>query len=100
MNRQPEIAAEEAGRAVAGQPAGSGELMLFTTKTCPNCKLAKSMLDQAGIGYKLVDAEDNAYMSMKYGIMSAPALVVLKGEESENIINLSNIKKFAESVIG
>lgn len=43
----------------AKAPAG-GEVLLFTTKTCPNCAVAKRMLAEAEIGYKTVDAEENA----------------------------------------
>ena len=31
-------------------------LTLFTTPTCPNCKMAKQILDKAGVAYKVVDA--------------------------------------------
>jgi hypothetical protein len=32
------------------------ELMLFTSPTCPNCKMAKMLLDKEGIKYKNIDA--------------------------------------------
>ena len=35
----------------------TNEILLFTTKTCPNCKMAKMLLDKANIQYKLIDAE-------------------------------------------
>jgi len=72
------------------------ELMLFTTKTCPNCSIAKEMLDQAGLGYKVIDAEENRQITRQYKVMSAPTLVVQNGESVEQILNLSNIKKFTE----
>ena len=34
-------------------------IMLFGTKTCPNCKMAAKLLDKAKIEYKLIDAEEN-----------------------------------------
>ncbi|MBO4697203.1 MAG: ribonucleoside triphosphate reductase [Lachnospiraceae bacterium] len=70
----------------------NGELLLFTTKTCPNCKLAKEFL--SGMDYKVVDAEENAKLTMKYGVMQAPTLVVLKGENVEKYTNASNIRRF------
>jgi ribonucleoside-triphosphate reductase len=73
------------------------DIMLFTTKTCPNCETAKTMLDQAGIGYKVVDAMENADLRVKYQVMAAPTLVVSNGESAEKIHNLSNIKKYTES---
>ena len=55
------------------------------------------MLDQAGIGYKVVDAMENADLRVKYQVMAAPTLVVSNGESAEKIHNLSNIKKYTES---
>ena len=49
--------------------------MLFVTKTCPNCRIIKPLLDKAGIAYTVVDAEENAELSKTYGIRQAPTLV-------------------------
>ncbi|HIV99026.1 MAG TPA: ribonucleoside triphosphate reductase [Candidatus Ornithospirochaeta avicola] len=51
------------------------EVLLFTTKTCPNCKAAKAALDKAGVVYKVIDAEENPEMARKYSVMQAPTLV-------------------------
>ncbi|MBR6003759.1 MAG: ribonucleoside triphosphate reductase [Lachnospiraceae bacterium] len=76
----------------------TGVRYLFTTKTCPNCKLAKEMLD--GIDYILIDAEENAELVEKYHIMQAPTLVVVNGDEFKKYVNASNIKKYVESEQG
>ncbi|MCR5731774.1 MAG: ribonucleoside triphosphate reductase [Sphaerochaetaceae bacterium] len=55
--------------------AGNGEIMLFTTKSCPNCPIAKKNLANFGIEYTLVDAEENPELAAEYGIMSVPTLV-------------------------
>ncbi|MCQ2422463.1 MAG: ribonucleoside triphosphate reductase [Lachnospiraceae bacterium] len=68
------------------------ELLLFTTKTCPNCKLAKEFL--SGMDYRVVDAEENAKLTVKYGVMQAPTLVVLRGDSVEKYTNASNIRRF------
>ncbi len=75
-----------------------GQLLLFTTKKCPNCKLAKEFLD--GIEYTIVDAEENSDLAMQYGIMQAPTLVVLNDEKVEKYANASNIKRFVNEVNG
>ncbi len=72
------------------------QIMLFGTKTCPNCKMAKTILDKEKIAYKYIDAEDNAEITKKFGVKQAPTLVVVKDGKCENVANLSNIKKFAE----
>ncbi len=67
---------------------------LFTTKTCPNCKLAKEYLkDQP---YEVIDAEENPELVAKYGVMQAPTLIVVKGDSYKKYANASNIKKYVE----
>ena len=58
--------------------------------------MAKNFLDKAGIAYNVVDAEEQRDLTKKYGIMQAPTLVVVDGNEVEKFANASNIKKFAE----
>ena len=74
-----------------------GVAMLFTTKTCPNCKMAKSFLDRAGIGYTVVDAEEQADLVRQYSVSQAPTLVIAYGDRFEKYINASNIKRYAEN---
>lgn len=76
----------------------SDGITLFGTKTCPNCKMAKTLLDKAKIKYKYVDAEENAEMTIAYGVKQAPTLVIVKGNEKTNVVNLSNIKKTIEEL--
>ncbi len=68
-------------------------MYLFTTKTCPNCKLAKEYLKNEK--YMLIDAEENMELASRYGVMQAPTLVVVDGDNYEKIVNAGNIKKFA-----
>ena len=67
---------------------------LFTTKTCPNCKLAKQYLQNEQ--YIVIDAEENMELVSKYGVMQAPTLVVVNGEKAKKYVNASNIKKYAD----
>ena len=66
---------------------------LFTTKTCPNCRVAKEAL--SGITYVAVDAEENMELAAQYGVMQAPTLVVVGGDSFRKYVNASNIKKYA-----
>jgi anaerobic ribonucleoside-triphosphate reductase len=68
---------------------------LFTTKTCPNCKIAKEMLKDEP--YQLIDAEENQDLAVKYGIMQAPTLVVVNGDRTKKYVNASNIKKYIDT---
>ena len=68
---------------------------LFITKTCPNCKLAKEYLKDEQ--YVIIDAEENMELAGRYGVMQAPALVVVNGDEYKKYVNVSNIRKYADS---
>ena len=82
--------------AVAKDSAAQTEnkLYLFTTSTCPNCKIAKEMLED--FEYELIDAMQNPDMARKYGIMQAPTLVVIQDGKVIKYVNASNIQKFVE----
>ena len=67
---------------------------LFTTKTCPNCLLAKEYLKEEKV--VVIDAEENMELASRYQVMQAPTLVVVNGDGYQKFVNASNIKKFAE----
>ena len=72
------------------------KILLFATKTCPNCKMAAKFLDDAGIVYDKIFAEENPDLTNSYEVKQAPTLVVINGDVAEKIVNVSNIRKFAE----
>ena len=74
------------------------EIMLFGTKTCPNCRMAEKLLDKSSTKFNFVDAEEKVELTKKYGVKQAPTLVVIKNNEVQNIVNLSNIKKYIETL--
>ncbi len=79
---------------VVTEAPSAGTKYLFTTKTCPNCALAKEMLD--GEDYVLIDAEENKDLTREYGVMQAPTLVVVDGDKVTRYANASNIQKYVE----
>ena len=86
------IVASAPAAAPAEQPAAEPEketkscscarAILFVSATCPNCKLAISMLEKAGFLFKKVLATDNPELTNQYGVKQAPTLVVL-GQDGE-----------------
>ena len=69
---------------------------LFTTKTCPNCKLVKEYLKN--VPYVTIDAEENMELARRYGVMQAPTLVVVNGDSNKKYVNASNIKKYVDQL--
>ena len=74
------------------------EILLFATKTCPNCKMAKMLLDKAGIHYTVIDAEENKEKTQQYHVNKAPTLIVPTDDGYEVFENASNIKGYIESI--
>ena len=66
---------------------------LFTTATCPNCKIACSLLDKEGIAYKKLLANENAEFAAQLEIKQAPTLVLIKDGKAEKFTGVSDIKK-------
>ena len=79
-------------------PSNITTITLFATKSCPNCKMAKLLLDKANISYMVVDAEDNPELSKACNISKAPTLIVPNGEEVFRFENASEIKGYIESL--
>ena len=94
---QVKAKAEEHIDEVLKQEAQEPKKLLFTTKTCPNCVMAKTMLEKANIDYEIVDAQEHADLVEKYGVKQAPTLIVIQEGKVEKLANASNIKKYIES---
>ena len=70
-------------------------IMLFGTKTCPNCKLAEKLLDKAKVNYKFVDAEEKPELAKKYSVKQAPTLVIVnKGKYQKAKNYFQEVKEY------
>ena len=80
-------------------PAAPAEekLILFTTTTCPNCRMAKDFLDQASRQYSVVVSDQDKETAKSYTIRQAPTLVIDRGDDFEKIVGLSEIRRYLES---
>jgi len=66
---------------------------LFTTATCPNCKIACATLDKAGFEYEKLLANEHKALAEALGIKQAPTLAVVRGGEVTKYTGVSDIKK-------
>ena len=89
------MAAQEEEAAVASE---GEKLLLFATHTCPNCAQATQMLDEAGIRYEKIYAEEQRDLARKYGIMQAPTLVSDDGSEVNKFRGVGAVREFIEKV--
>ena len=76
------------------------KIILFTTKTCPNCKMSKMMLDKAGIEYTVIDAEENKEATAKYNVRKAPTMFVPTADGYDVFDNASDIKGYIAKIKG
>ncbi len=76
------------------EPATENVSYLFTTATCPNCKIACSFLDKAGFKYEKLLANEHADLVNEFGVKQAPTLVVVKDGTVSKFAGVSDIKKF------
>ena len=67
---------------------------LFTTATCPNCKIAVSLLDKAGVIFNKLLANENVEAVNALGIKQAPTLVVVENGNATKYAGVSDIKKY------
>ena len=97
---EPRVGTQTLGRANRVEASKSNsdaeKVILVTTKTCPNCQAAKNYLNQAGIEYDVIlaDEADGAEIAVQYNISAAPTLIVQSGEEAELYSNVSNIRAY------
>ena len=92
LNREG-VKAETCACEEAPAPIMADGTYLFTTATCPNCKIACSLLDKAGISYEKLLANEYANEVNAFGIKQAPTLVVIKNGVAEKFAGVSDIKK-------
>ena len=73
------------------------KILLFATKTCPNCKVAVSMLEKAGIAFEKLYVEENEALARSYHLRQAPTLIIDGTQGVETFVSVPEIKKFIAS---
>ncbi len=76
------------------------KLILFATKTCPNCRMAKIFLEKAGLDYEVIFANEEIEEANRYDIRQAPTLVIVNADKTaEKVVNISNIRKYIDALV-
>ena len=68
------------------------KVLLFTTSHCPNCKAIKPVIQESGIAYVEVNAEEQPEEAARYKVMQAPTLVIIHDGKAESIVGQSAIR--------
>ena len=91
------VAHEQVADTEACVECDDAKIILFATTTCPNCKMAEKFLGDAGIAYEKVYADQNPDLAKQFEIKQAPTLVIINGDNVEKVMNVSNIRRFADT---
>jgi len=68
--------------------------ILFARATCPNCRVAESFLDKAGVAYVKLIADEHLDLAKEFGVKGSPTLVITDGVNIERYYGVPEIKKF------
>ena len=79
-------------------PKVEGRAILFSRTTCPNCRVAESLLAKAGVSYEKLIADENLDQCRAYGIKGAPTLVITDGVNHVSYYSVPEIKKYIASL--
>ena len=93
IGAEPAKADEPAPATEAAVPGG--QALLFTTPTCPNCRLAVTMLDKQNFPYQKLNAEENVELAKQFGVKQAPTLVITTENGFEKYAGAGAIKQYA-----
>ena len=88
---EAKVGAEAAAKT---SPATADRLVLVTTTKCPNCAIAKRLMDAAGIAYSVVNADEDPAYAKQYGIRQAPTMLVFSGVQVTPLVGLSAIRGY------
>ena len=89
--------AEEVQAAPQVKEAGV-KAILFSRVTCPNCRVAETLLNKAGVAYEKLIADEQLELCKQYGIKGAPTLVLTDGENHVLHYSVPEIKKYLASL--
>ena len=89
---EKECQTQTAAAPVTVESSGTGGVKLFATRTCPNCRQAEKLLQDARIPFKVLLAEENSQEVARLGIRQAPTLVV--GDTEEKYTGLAAVRRF------
>ena len=90
--------AENAEAAAEAECSAVNGVLLFATKTCPNCKAAMKFLDEAGVAYEKRYVEDEKELATSLGLKQAPTLVVSGENGIEKYAGIPGVKEYLKKI--
>jgi len=72
-------------------------LIVYSRKDCHLCELAVSMLERAGVGWRLIDIDDDPELARRYGNYVPVLMRPESGDELFFPFSEEQVLKFAEN---
>ncbi len=94
----PAVQSADPDSAAENSSGSNVKAYLFTTPSCPNCKLAKALLEKAGVAYNTLIAEEHPELVAKYEVKQAPTLIFEAEGSYEKYKGVSDIKAYLNKV--
>jgi len=91
-------APEQTAPAAPAPAAAVAKAILISRVTCPNCRVAESLLTKAGVSYEKKIAEEHVELCREYGVKGAPTLIITDGENFASYYSVPEIKKYLASL--
>ncbi|MBR5668244.1 MAG: ribonucleoside triphosphate reductase [Spirochaetales bacterium] len=79
---------------------GTMKPMLFTTHTCPKCKVVKAMFDEQSFDYDLIYADDQPELAQKLDIVNVPTLVIPTTDGVNKYTDIPAIRQYMNDCKG
>ena len=100
VEESPVVAAAvvEEAPAAAAVAEGESKVILISRTTCPNCRVAETLLAKAGVAYEKHIAEDDLDLCRAYNVKGAPTLIITNGENYASYYSVPEIKKYIASL--
>ena len=95
LETRVEEIAKEIKENIQKQTTEINKPILVTTETCPNCKMVKKFIADAGFDCNIIIASEQPDLVKQLGINQAPTLAIPNDDGEYTIIaNASNIRKY------
>ena len=79
---------------------GTMKPMLFTTHTCPKCKVVKAMFDEQSFDYDLIYADDQPELAQKLEIVNVPTLAIPTTDGVNKYTDIPAIRQYMNDCKG
>ena len=79
---------------------GTMKPMLFTTHTCPKCKVVKAMFDEQSFDYDMIYADDQPELAQKLEIVNVPTLVIPTTDGVNKYTDIPAIRQYMNDCKG